>query len=172
MKVFLLGLPGAGKTTLGKQVAKLLSIPFADLDEAIEKSEKRKISEIFKKPGEDYFRKVESALLKKWASSESDFLMATGGGTPCYFNNIQIMNEAGVTIFLDVPPMEIANRISASENQDRPLFINMNFDVLKDQVETLRTRRVAYYKQAQNTISKTKIEAAEILSFIKKETQP
>ncbi|MFN8889873.1 MAG: shikimate kinase, partial [Cyclobacteriaceae bacterium] len=92
MKIFLIGLPGSGKTTLGKQVASHLSIPFVDLDAAIEKAEQRTIPEIFKQSGENYFRKIESDLLKKWAESTTDFLMATGGGAPCFFDNVEVMN--------------------------------------------------------------------------------
>ena len=99
MKIFLIGLPGSGKTTLGKQVASHLSIPFVDLDAAIEKAEQRTIPEIFKQSGENYFRKIESDLLKKWAESTTDFLMATGGGAPCFFDNVEVMNRAGITFF-------------------------------------------------------------------------
>jgi shikimate kinase len=172
MKIFLVGLPGSGKSTLGKQLAHSLAIPFVDLDLAIEKAEKRKIAEIFKNAGEDYFRKVESELLNKWAVSDTDYLMATGGGAPCFFDNMQKMNGAGITIFLDVPPMEIAQRISASDSNDRPLFIKMNLDVLKDQIETLRTRRLPFYKQAKHVVIGNSIKPGDIISLIKKETPP
>ena len=114
MKIFLIGLPGSGKTTLGRQVAKSLAIPFIDLDQAIEKTEHKTITEIFKESKEDYFRKVESELLNRWAQSNTDYLMATGGGAPCFFDNIRTMNSSGLTFFLDVPPMEIAHRIDAA----------------------------------------------------------
>lgn len=171
MKIFLIGLPGSGKTTLGKQVAHQLSIPFVDLDAAIEKAEQRTIPEIFKQSGENYFRLVESELLTKWANSSTDFLMATGGGTPCFFDNIQIMNKLGLTFFLDVPAMEIAQRIAASKKQDRPLFNSMDFDVLKDQIETLRSRRFSFYKQAQQTLSGRGIQSQQLVEIIRKEIQ-
>ena len=171
MKFFLIGLPGSGKSTLGKQISKLLSIPFVDLDDAIEKAEKRKISEIFRESGEDYFRKIESELLIRWIQSDTDYVMATGGGTPCFYTNIQRMNMVGTTIFLDVPPMEIAHRIHSSKNQDRPLFDKMNFDVLKDQIETLRTRRISFYQMAKETISDKNISSTQLLALIKKESQ-
>ncbi len=166
MKIFLVGLPGSGKTTLGKQVAKSLNIAFVDLDEAIEKSEKRKIAEIFKNSGEDYFRQIESELLKFWVNSPTDFLMSTGGGAPCFFDNVKIMNDVGTTIFLDVPAMEIAKRISASKNPERPLLKNTSDDVLKDQIEFLRTQRKAFYKQAKVILRGRDIKATEILGKI------
>jgi shikimate kinase len=171
MKIFLIGLPGSGKTTLGKQVASHLSIPFVDLDAAIEKAEQRTIPEIFKQSGENYFRKIESDLLKKWAESTTDFLMATGGGAPCFFDNVEVMNRAGITFFLDVPAMEIAQRISASNKQDRPLFNSMDFDVLKDQIETLRSRRISFYKQAQQTLSGRGIQTQQLVEILRKENQ-
>lgn len=172
MKIFLIGLPGSGKTTLGKQVASQLAIPFVDLDAAIEKVEQRTIPEIFKQAGENYFRQIESDLLKKWAESTTDFLMATGGGAPCFFDNIHVMNQHGLTFFLDVPAMEIANRISASKKQDRPLFNSMDFDVLKDQIETLRSHRISFYKQAQQTLSGRSILSQQLVDLIRKGTQP
>jgi len=171
MKIFLIGLPGSGKTTLGKQAAHQLSIPFVDLDAAIEKAEQRSIPEIFKQSGENYFRKIESDLLKKWAESTTDFLMATGGGAPCFFENAEVMNRAGITFFLDVPAMEIAQRISAANKQDRPLFNSMDFDVLKDQIETLRSRRISFYKQAQYSLVGRDIPSKQLVEIIRKETQ-
>ncbi|NOS93469.1 MAG: shikimate kinase [Cyclobacteriaceae bacterium] len=171
MKIFLIGLPGSGKTTLGKQAAHQLSIPFVDLDAAIEKAEQRTIPEIFKQSGENYFRQLESELLKKWAASSTDFLMATGGGAPCFFDNVELMNRAGITFFLDVPAMEIAQRISASTKQERPLFNSMDFDVLKDQIETLRSRRISFYKQAQQTLSGRGIQSQQLVEMIRKGIQ-
>jgi shikimate kinase len=171
MKIFLIGLPGSGKTTLGKQAARQLSIPFVDLDAAIEKLEQRTIAEVFKQSGENYFRQIESDLLKKWAASFTDFLMATGGGAPCFFDNLKVMSQAGLTFFLDVPAMEIAHRIAASKKQDRPLFNSMDFDVLKDQIETLRSRRISFYKQAQHTLVGGDIPSKQLVEIIRKETQ-
>lgn len=168
MKIFLIGLPGSGKTTLGKQAARQLSIPFVDLDAAIEKAEQRTIPEIFKQSGENYFRQIESELLKEWATSSTDFLMATGGGAPCFFDNMQVMNQHGLTLFLDVPAMEIARRIAASNRPDRPLLNSMDFDVLKDQIETLRSRRFSFYKQAQQILVGRAIQSQQMVEIVKK----
>src|SRR5438874_1229377 len=107
MKIFLIGMPGSGKTTTGKLLAEKLKLTFVDLDMEIEKSEGRSINQIFEKRKENYFREVESMILKKFCSSSESFVMSTGGGAPCFFNNIKQMNDSGKTIFLDVPAKEI-----------------------------------------------------------------
>ena len=80
MKIFLIGLPGSGKSTLGKDLADALLVEFVDLDAEIEKQENKIVQDIFREKGEDYFRQAESALLKVWAASSKSFVMSTGGG--------------------------------------------------------------------------------------------
>jgi shikimate kinase len=150
MKIFLIGLPGSGKTTLGKQLAERLNINFIDLDTEIEKSEGESIALIFKKFGEDHFRKAESNQLQNWANSNENFVMATGGGAPCFFDNMEVMNQAGTTIFLDVPAKEIAKRISG-QSVNRPLLLNLSFEELKDKIEFLRSQRKPFYRIAKHT---------------------
>jgi shikimate kinase len=148
MKVFLLGLPGSGKTTLGKKLASALKLPFVDLDKEIERKEGKPIPEIFAEKKEDYFRQVESSLLKKWCSRPDDFVMATGGGAPCFFDNIQVINKSGKSIFLDVPASEIVRRMSRAGVEKRPLLAASGIDGLKDHIEFMRSNRISYYGQA------------------------
>jgi shikimate kinase len=163
MKIFLIGLPGSGKTTIAKQLADKIPLPYMDLDMEIEKAEMRAISQIFKEKREEYFRKIESQLLKAWCVSDFSFVMATGGGAPCFFDNLKVMNEAGITIFLDVPTMEIAKRIISSKGVERPLLKANGIDGLKDQIEFLRSQRISFYKQAKMTFVGEQISAKEIL---------
>jgi shikimate kinase len=163
MKLFLIGLPGSGKTTIAKQLADKIPLPYMDLDQEIEKAEHKTIPQIFKDKKEDYFRKIESQLLKAWCASDFSFVMATGGGAPCFFDNIKEMNESGITIFLDVPTMEIAKRIISSKGEERPLLKSNGIDGLKDQIEFLRSQRISFYKQAQKVFSGERISAKEIL---------
>lgn len=162
MKVFLLGLPGSGKTTLGRKLASILELPFVDLDKEIEKTEGKIIREIFAEKKEDYFRQLESTELKKWCSKPDDFVMATGGGAPCFFDNIEVINKSGKSVFLDVPATEIVRRISLGPVEKRPLLAAGGKERLKDSIEFLRTNRMSYYKQATLTFNGILISAQEI----------
>jgi shikimate kinase len=171
MKIFLLGLPGSGKTTLGKELAGMFHSIFVDLDAEVVKSEGMTIPEIFSRKKEDHFRKAESKELKKWSGLTPGFVMATGGGTPCFFDNLAVMNQSGITIFLDVPPREIAKRIMSTNLADRPLFAKVHPENLKDQIEFMRSQRISYYRQARIMMSGVEISAEEIGTQIRKETQ-
>jgi shikimate kinase len=165
MKVYLVGMPGSGKTTLGKKLAALLSIPFIDLDAEIEKSEQRKISDIFSSEGEVYFRRIESTLLQNWANSKKDFVMATGGGTPCFHKGMEIINKTGVSIFLNVSTGEILERIK--NNNERPLLAG---DLLTREQKLLATAsvRLPFYEQAHIITQHSNVE--EILASIHSKT--
>ncbi len=171
MKIFLIGLPGSGKTTLGKELAAAFGIPFVDLDAEVEKMEGMNIKQIFEQKKEDYFRQSESRQLKGWCLAKHDFVMATGGGTPVYFDNLEVINHSGKSIFLDVPPREIARRIQLSNISQRPLFAKSEGEALKDQIEFMRSQRIRFYQQAQLTFAGTVITALEILEKIRTETQ-
>jgi shikimate kinase len=166
MKIFLIGLPGSGKTTLAKDLAAKLKLPYVDLDVEIEKAEMKTIPQIFKDKKENYFRKIESQILKSWTQSDSSFVMATGGGAPCFLENMAVMNQSGTTIFLDVPTIEIARRIVSSKGEERPLLKSNGIDGLKDQIEFLRSQRLHFYKQATLTLSGEQINANKIIKEI------
>jgi shikimate kinase len=167
MKIYLIGLPGCGKSTLGRQLSKKLNISFIDLDLAIEQRERRAIKEIFKQMGEDYFRKIESDTLKKMSEGLPDFVMATGGGAPVFFDNMKYMNSFGQTVFLDVPARIIKDRILGADKEERPLLARLAPDELKDQIEFLRSQRIRFYNQATLTISAESILADDVLTKLK-----
>jgi shikimate kinase len=171
MKVFMLGLPGSGKTTLGKQLAIAIQVPFVDLDSEIERSEGMSVRNIFAARKEDYFRMIESSELKKWCDSDKSFVMATGGGAPVFFDNMQRINNAGRSVFLDVSAKEIAKRILLTPLEDRPLFAKANHETLKDQIEFMRSHRLPFYRQAHLTISGDMISADEMVRMIRTEIQ-
>jgi len=162
MKIFLIGLPGSGKSTLGKELAASLDILFVDLDDEIEKNERKDIKTIFRESGETYFRKIESDSLHKWCESAKDFVMATGGGTPCFLNNMNVIKKAGKSIFLDVPVAEIVRRIHKTERSDRPLLGRIQTEDLHDQIETMHRIRLAFYNQANLKISGSTVTAVEV----------
>jgi shikimate kinase len=146
MKIYLIGMPGSGKTTLGKKVASQLLVDFVDLDVEIEQRENKAIPEIFSQQGEDYFRKVESALLHEWAAAAKSFVMATGGGAPCFYNGMEVINKTGTSIFLDVSLEELARRMQ--HKTDRPLLHVGDNESVKLKLEALMRTRSAVYGQA------------------------
>lgn len=150
MKIFLVGLPGSGKTTLGKKIAEKYNISFFDLDEEIIKIENRSVSEIFMTFGENYFRRKESEILLQVIKDNQQLVLATGGGTPCFFSNIKLMKESGTVIFLNTPLDIIAERL-ASEKNTRPL-IKDSKNILEKVLDLFKTRK-DFYQQAQYTVN-------------------
>jgi shikimate kinase len=156
MKIFLIGLSGSGKTTLGKPLAEELHLPFVDMDWEIEKRENKSIREIFSQQGEDHFRQIEAEVLREWASSQQDFVMGTGGGAPCFYNGMNIINQSGLSIFLDVPIEELKIRLAAAT--DRPL-LNTGDELEKEnKLRLLREARLPIYNQAHIIIENPSLE--------------
>ncbi|WP_157975918.1 shikimate kinase [Lewinella sp. IMCC34191] len=120
MRVFLTGFMGSGKSFVGRRLASLRGLPFIDLDDYLEQRTGITIAEIFEKHGEAHFRQLETDLLQKFDRLPM-FVMATGGGTPCFHANMDWMNQHGVTVFLD-PDEEIIERRLRSERAKRPLL--------------------------------------------------
>jgi shikimate kinase len=166
MKIFLIGMPGSGKTTTGKLLAEKLKLTFVDLDMEIEKSEGQSINQIFEKRKENYFREVESRMLKKFCSSSESFVMSTGGGAPCFFDNMKQMNDSGKTIFLDVPAKEIADRLEKTNLTERPLFSKLSLEQLKDKIEFLRSQRISFYKMAEYIFEGREMPVESIISKV------
>ena len=167
MKIFLLGLPGSGKTTLGKSLATSLGLTFIDLDEAIEKEEGKSIREIFRLHTEEHFRKLESLHLRILCLSEEDFVMATGGGTPCFSDNMALIRQTGTSVFLDVAPKIIAQRILKTDLRSRPLFADLHPENLKDAIEFMRSQRISFYRQAHLTIG-PELSTDEVVTVIRR----
>ena len=151
MKIFLIGLPGSGKSTIGEALANRLNMEFIDLDKKIEEREGMIVPEIFAAQGEDYFRRVESELLREWASTPGSFVMSTGGGTPCFFDGINVINQSGVSIFLDEQVDVIVKRLE--NNVHRPLLKSSNADDMRTKLQHLREVRLGVYTQASITVA-------------------
>lgn len=156
MKIYLIGLPGSGKTTLGKPLASYLRYRFIDLDQEIVRKENKTIAEIFSTSGESYFRELESALLKKWASSPDPFVMGTGGGAPCFHNGIDIINSSGTSVFLNAPLNALADRLKLKT--DRPLLTQDGPDELLNKLKSLEEKRINIYKKAHIIIDDPDLE--------------
>lgn len=151
MKIFLIGMPGAGKSTLGKKLSVKLMLPFIDLDKEIEKTEIQSVEDIFKEKGEDYFRNIEAMLLQRITTEQHSFILATGGGTPCFHNSLEHMKQHGLVIFLDMPIEVLYDRVKNSPG--RPLLALETGEQIKKRLQALREARIGTYSQAHLTFS-------------------
>lgn len=162
MKVFLIGYMASGKSTLGKALAKALALPFIDLDVEIERTAGASITEIIDTKGELHFRKVESAVLKNLLEQYETGVFALGGGTPVFYNHMDLLNAEGETIFLDVPVGELAKRLEGDVK--RPLIQNKE-DVAEFVAKHMFERR-PYYSQAKHRITGASISVDELTALL------
>ncbi|NLZ96265.1 MAG: shikimate kinase [Bacteroidales bacterium] len=148
-RVFLIGYMGVGKTTIGKLLSKELGVQFIDLDKSIESRYHKTIQEIFAEKGEKKFRSIERDMLREVATFES-VLIATGGGAPCFYDNMDIMNQQGITIYLKASVDQLVMRLLASKNV-RPIIQGKSPDELKSFVKAHLAEREVYYTKAKLT---------------------
>ncbi|GAB3937974.1 shikimate kinase [Larkinella terrae] len=145
--IFLVGMPSSGKSTLGKRLARHLAYRFVDTDKLIIRKEGgRSINDIFQTDGEAYFREVESWVLHT-IKPGSRLVVATGGGMPCFHNNMAYIKETGFSIFLDVAPEQLLDRMLRHNLDDRPLF-NRQDPTLLENLRQKYTDRRFFYTQA------------------------
>ncbi|HTE34108.1 MAG TPA: shikimate kinase [Chryseolinea sp.] len=150
MKIYLVGMPGSGKSTIGKQLSQKLQTDFVDLDQEIEAKAGRTVDKIFSEMGEDHFRVIESQLLQEWAGREKSFIMATGGGTPCFYNGMDTINQTGISIFIDEPVEVLVTRLKSKK--DRPLLVAADIAALKEKLQSMHTARLKFYQMAHITV--------------------
>lgn len=146
-RIFLIGYMGAGKTTAGKELAKVLELEFIDLDHFIQARYQKTVSQLFQDVGEGEFRKIESSVLKEVGEFEN-VVISTGGGTPCFFDNMEYMNKAGTTVYLNAAPEALAARLNTCKEK-RPLIKDKSEDELFTFVVESLEKRNPYYTQAQ-----------------------
>ncbi|WP_148371903.1 shikimate kinase [Bacteroides bouchesdurhonensis] len=156
VRIFLTGYMGAGKTTLGKAFARKLNIPFIDLDWYIEERFHKTVGELFKERGEAGFRELERNMLHEVAEFEN-VVISTGGGAPCFFDNMEFMNRAGKTVFLDVHPDILFRRLRIAKQQ-RPILQGKQDDELKAFIVQALERRSSFYTQAQYVFNAEELE--------------
>ena len=166
MKIFLIGLPGSGKTTLGIQLAKELELELIDLDANIESKRNTSIPQIFENEGESQFRIYEKEALHE-ALSQNDSVISTGGGAPCFFDNMDVMNKHGITIFIDVSSNELIRRMYEGSQNDRPLLANKTQAELKIELEDKKIARLPFYKKAAHRIIGDNISVEQLLAALK-----
>lgn len=159
--IFLIGFMGAGKTTIGKEIAAQRNLLFVDLDSVIEFKEGKSIAEIVMEKGIDYFRKKESELLK--AMDLDNVIVACGGGTPCFFDNLEWMKSRGKVIFVNTSFESIFSRLKGSDISKRPLLKNIKPAELKEQLHLLYTERLPIYQQATVSFDPIKEQLSDLL---------
>ena len=156
---------GSGKTLVSKELSILNNFKIFDLDTEISKQNNRSITEIFKEKGEIFFRKTEKEVLEKILSTEKNIILSLGGGTPCYYNNIDSINEKTISVFLKTNVKTLAQRLS-SEKDKRPLIQNISNEDLQEFIAKHLFERNPFYNQAKITINTDNLSAREIAEEI------
>lgn len=154
----------SGKTTFGRALAKALGLDFIDLDEYICLKTGKTIPQIFSQEGEDYFRTLESQALIEVCSSKEPAIVACGGGTPCFGDNISLMNSAGITVWLDADRDAILRRLR-EDCANRPLVASLDAGgELERYVGDNLSRRLPFYSHAKIRFDSSHLESAEEIS--------
>lgn len=177
-RIFLIGYMGAGKTTVGKALSKALGLTFYDLDWYIEGRRHRTIAQLFEQEGEEGFRKIEQNMLHEAAEFE-DILLSCGGGTPCFFDNIDYMNRQGNVVYLKASPEVLCKHLRMGRTE-RPLLKGKNDVELRQFIEEQLRLREPYYNKARFTIDvslmdtyeKINITVEKIKAILSKPPQP
>lgn len=163
-RVILIGFMGCGKTTLGKKLAKKLEVPFIDSDKEIENHFQKSIGELFAEHGESHFRELEREYIEA-LELRDDFVLATGGGMPCFANNMDKLNETGTTFYLHRSPKELAHRLVHAKKQ-RPLIAGLKEGELLEFIEDKLNEREEYYKKATVILGREEQTPEGIMLFL------
>jgi shikimate kinase len=166
-KIFLIGFMGSGKSTAGRKLASQLNWSFIDLDEKIQKMEGMKIPDIFSLKGENYFRKLETKALRE-LKSETDTVVSTGGGTPCFADNMDLMLNSGLTIYIRMTPVSLKKRLEGSA-EGRPLLKEIDRKDLQEYITVKLAEREKWYSRAEIIIDGVNNDFSDLLSLIKKQ---
>jgi len=145
-RVFLIGFMGAGKTTVGVCLSKRMGLSFVDLDHYIESRYLKSVQQLFAEKGEEGFRMIEHKMLHEVALFE-DVLISTGGGAPCFYDNMEFMNSHGTTVYLKVSVNELANRLEVCKGT-RPLLKDKSKEELRSYINETLQKRKNNYEQA------------------------
>ncbi|MDX8341416.1 shikimate kinase [Draconibacterium sp. IB214405] len=164
MRIYLIGYMGCGKSRLGRLLSEHMGVQFVDMDDYIEERNCRTIPQIFAEDGEDGFRKIERKALEE-LSEFTDVIIATGGGAPCFFDNVDVMNKSGKTIFLNIDPAILADRLMKSKTE-RPLIKGKSRDELVVFIDDTLKKRKEFYSKARFEITEPDLSLDEIQDMI------
>ncbi len=165
MRIFLTGYMGSGKSTIGRKVAALMGMNFIDLDKYIEERNFKSVPDIFAQEGEKAFREKERQALLEVSQFE-EIVIGTGGGAPCFFDNMKLMNEAGITIYLAPDNATLASRLLKSKTE-RPLITGKSREELLLYIQQALDIRAPFYEQSKIVIrEKNDIQPEEVVKLI------
>nr|WP_321374837.1 shikimate kinase [uncultured Bacteroides sp.] len=155
-RIFLIGYMGAGKTTLGKAFAREMNLSFVDQDWYIEERFHKTVQEIFAERGEQGFRELERQMLHEIAEFEN-VVISTGGGAPCFYDNMDFMNLKGDTVFLNVTPEVLFSRLKMA-SQNRPILRGKSNEELKAFIAKTLEKRAPFYSKAKYIFNADELE--------------
>ncbi|NJO70224.1 MAG: shikimate kinase [Bacteroidetes bacterium] len=164
MLIFLVGFMGSGKSTLGKQLARKLNYQYIDQDHYIESKTAMTIADYFSTKGEESFRKLEHETLKELLKLK-DTVISTGGGTPCFFNNVELMNAGGLAIYLKLRPEILMSRLKNAQ-QERPLIKGKSESELLEFIKMKLKEREPYYLKAKCVIESLDLKSDDLLQLV------
>ena len=167
--IFLMGMPGSGKSTFGKKLAAKLDYLFLDLDEYIENKTQKTVSELFSEKGEPFFRELETLYLTEIIGQKNKLVLSLGGGTPCFNNNLDHIKDFGTSIFLDAPIKLLADRI-LNATTIRPMFKDLRPEQLILKLEELHKNRCPFYKEADIMVNVIDLKLNEVIHFLTKKS--
>lgn len=164
MRIYLVGYMGCGKSTLGRLLAATLKLSFIDLDTFLEEKYFRTIPRIFAEEGEAGFRLKEQKVLHEVAAFDN-IVVATGGGAPCFFDNMEVMNNSGYCIFLDVDTSTLVNRLMHAKTE-RPIIKGKSADELYHFIEEMMQKRRPFYEKAHFILKGNEIRPEQVLPLL------
>jgi len=162
-RIFIIGYMGVGKTTVGNELGKKLGVEFIDLDKYIQNKYRKSVQDLFKEKGETGFRELEHLALIEVADFE-EVIVSTGGGAPCFYDNMDLMNRKGITVYIHAEPEELASRLQASKNV-RPLIEGKKNDELVAFITKHLKERESYYNKAQIKVNTNHLVTLEHVSI-------
>jgi len=164
-KIILIGYMGSGKSLLGKSIAEMLNIRFINSDSEIEQHTGMSVGQLFEQFGENHFRNLEREFLNSFNVQES-FVFATGGGTPCFNNQMEVLNTLGTTVYLQCNNGTLFSRLK-HERDHRPLIAGLSDEELRESIDFRMKQRESIYQKAQFTITEEDHNAEKIINLLR-----
>ena len=170
MKIFLIGFMGSGKTHWGRLLSAKLKLPFSDLDTVIVEREGKTVAELFSEKGEEYFRYQEKEVLEEIIGLKESCILSCGGGTPCFFNNIELMKKSGKVVWLNTT-IDVLQARLLKEKVSRPLIRDIGDEELRRYIARKLSERKMYYEQADVMVNEESVTLEELTLLLFEETK-